>query len=121
MPFQYSEQFSKSGMRYLRVDGSGHVSLDDAKEFEAMICKPEWRDALVLSVVAKGTDYSPESRRHFPTLNDKLRAIAVVVTSPLVRTAINMMVRFGRAEDRAPMRLFTDEAEAIAWLESRQR
>ena len=42
--------------------------------------------------------------------------IAVVVTSPIVRAAINMMVRFGTT--KAHLRMFTSETEALAWLES---
>ena len=118
MPMTYTEITTDSGMRYLRVDTSGHVSFEDAKEFEAWVTKPEWNKGLALSVVAQGTEYAPEARKHFTLLNDHLTSLATVVTSPIVRAAINMMLRITRTRGRSPLKMFTDEAEAIAWLES---
>ena len=116
MPFQFQELTSPSGMHYLRVDASDHVGLADGKALEAQLLQPHLRGGRVLSVVRKGTEYAPEVRKFFSTLNDKFSLMAVVVTSPIVRAAINMMVRLNKPEGGA-FRMFTSEQEAMAWLE----
>ncbi|KIG16586.1 hypothetical protein DB30_04357 [Enhygromyxa salina] len=72
---------------------------------------------LVLSRVAKGTEYSPEVRKFFPTVHEDFTAVAAIVTSPIVRAAINLMLRFANSSG-AVLRMFTSETEAMAWLES---
>ncbi|PRP94443.1 STAS/SEC14 domain-containing protein [Enhygromyxa salina] len=118
MPFVFSDATTPSGNPYLRIETSGHVTLADGHAFAALIAPgaPHHR-GLVLSQVAKGTEYSPDVRRYFPTLNEHFAALAVVVTSPIVRAAINLMLRFTRSGD-AVLRMFTSEREALAWLES---
>ena len=73
MPFQFEVLTSASGMHYLRVDASGRVDLADAKELEAHLLQPQLRGGCVLSVVSKGTEYLPEARKFFPSLQDKTR------------------------------------------------
>lgn len=120
MSMQFSEHTSETGMRYLRADASEQVDLEQAKAFEAAVTRPEWHHGLVLTVVAKGTEYSPESRKYFATLNKDIFALATVVTSPIVRAAINMMLRLGRIKGHSPLQMFSSETEALAWLESKR-
>jgi hypothetical protein len=119
MAMRFSEQRTASGLRYLRIDVSGQVDLEQAKQFEAYVKRPEWRNGAFLSVVAKGTDYAPEARKLFPSLRADVGALATVVTSPILRAAINMMERLAHVQGDSPLRMFNDEAEAIAWLETR--
>jgi hypothetical protein len=116
MPFQFEVLTSASGLHYLRIDASGRIELADAKAFEAHMLQPQLRDGLVLSVVSKGTEYSPEARKFFPSMKDKTSKVAGVVTSPIVRAAINMMLRLDNEAGKR-MRLFTSEQEAMNWLE----
>lgn len=117
MPFKFEELTSTAGMLYLRVDASDEVVLADGKALEAHMLQPNLRGGCVLSVVRKGTEYSVEARKFFPTLQDKFSKLAVVVTSPIVRAAINMMMRLNRPAGGL-IRMFTSEQEAMEWLES---
>jgi hypothetical protein len=117
MPFQFEELTTSSGIQYLRIEVSGQVELADGKALEAYMLRSSKRDARVLSVVSKGTEYSPEVRKFFPTLNDKYFKLAAVVTNPLVRAAVNVMMRLGQPQGGI-MRMFPNEQEALEWLES---
>lgn len=117
MPFEFHELTSANGMHYLRIDASGHVDLADAEAFGARLLRPGIRGGNVMSVVSKGTEYSPEARKYFPTQRDNFRKLAVVVTSPIGRAAINVMLRLTRNEGGL-VRMFNSESEALAWLES---
>jgi hypothetical protein len=117
MPFQFQELTTSSGMQYLRVDVFEQVELTHGKQLEAYLLRPNMRDARVLCVVAKGTEYSPEVRKFFPTLNDKFFKLAAVVTNPIVRAAINMMLRL-KPVDGGIFRMCSSEQDALEWLES---
>jgi hypothetical protein len=116
MPFQFQELTTARGMHYLRIDASDHVDLTDAKALEARLLQPNLRGGRLLSVVSKGTEYAPETRKFFGTLNDKYSLMAVVVTSPIVRAAINVMLRLAKTQGGI-IRMFTSEQEAMEWLE----
>jgi hypothetical protein len=117
MPFQFQELTSGSGMHYLRVDASDRVDLADGKAMEARLLQPNLRGGCVLAVANKGTEFSTDVRKFFATLNDKFSKLAVVVTSPIVRAAINVLLRLNKPEG-GTFRMFTSEQEAMAWLES---
>lgn len=114
MPFQFDEGTTAGGLRYMIVDTAGHVSLDDGRELEARLLAGRQRHGgYILARVAKGTDYSPEVRRFFPSLRGKYSAAGVVVTSPVARAWINTILRFSGAPT---VRMFASEDEALAWL-----
>ena len=57
---------------------------------------------------------SSDARRHFNTFNGNYKKLATVVTSVLIRAAINFMMRVsGVGQDAV---LFNTEADALAWL-----
>ena len=114
MPFEFSDQHFDNGELYLRIDVSGEVTLDDAKAMIAQMERPEHRNGRALSVVAKGTVYTPEARKHFPKIDPLYSCLAAVVTSPVVRAAINLMVRLTPQGRR--FRMFKDERSALEWL-----
>jgi hypothetical protein len=117
MPFQFQELTTSSGIHYLRVDVWAQVELTHGKELEAYLLRPSMRNGRVLCVIAKGTEYSPDVRKFFPTLNDKFFKMAAVVTNPIVRAAINMMLRLKPVEGGI-FRMCASEQDAVEWLES---
>lgn len=115
MPFEFSDHTSPSGMFYMRIDASGEVHLEDAEALTHRLTLPKYHLGKILSVVESGTDYKPKARKHFQHIRD-FSALAAVVTSPILRTAINLMLRLMH-DGAGVVRLFTSEAEALAWLE----
>ena len=87
----------------------------DAKALSTRLDEPKYHLGKFLSVVQSGTDYKPKARKHFQELRD-FSAIAAVVSSPILRTAINLMLRLMH-DGAGIVRLFTSEQEALAWLE----
>jgi hypothetical protein len=118
MPFQFEERTSAAGMHYLRIDAWDRVDLEDGHALEARLLQPHLRGGKVLAVGHKGSEYTPQVRKFFPTLHDKFNKLAVVVTSPIVRAAVNMMIRLGGQREGGILRMFSSEQEAMAWLES---
>lgn len=117
MPFTFGEITTPGGRRCLLVEVSGPVSLADAQAMERhLLPGSAHHGGLVLSRVAKGTEYSPEARKFFPSLQSKYRALGTVVTSSIVRAAINLMIRL-TPQTGGEVRMFTTEAEALAWLD----
>lgn len=119
MPLTVHPAQSPAGTHYLRCDVSGDVSMADAEVFGNAI-KPgaQYHKYLVLCVVAAGAKYSAESRHYFPTTAPYYKALATVVTSVVVRAAINFISRVSR--NVGNFRMFNDEAEAMRWLETQK-
>lgn len=118
MPFEFQELTNDNGMLYLRMDVSGRIELADGKALEAHLLRPSLRGGRVLAVAREGTEYSIEVRKFFPTLRDKFSKLATVVTSPIGRAAVNVMLRLTYFGEGGIIRMFTSEQEAMAWLES---
>jgi hypothetical protein len=117
MPFRYQETKTPKGSPLLVVHASGHISLADAEEMGALMApgaaNHRWR---ILTRTEKGVEYAPAARKYFPSMKGNYYALATLVTSPIVRAAINMMMRLtGQAQD---LKMFSDEAEALAWLDT---
>lgn len=117
MPIQLEDGTTPAGHPCLIANASGYVTLADAQAMGALLEKgARYHLQRVLSGVAKGTEYSPEARKYFPSFNPNVLALAAIVTSPLVRAAINLMFRLTGKGIR--FRMFTTDAEAMAWLDS---
>lgn len=115
MPIEISERSYPSGETYLYVVSSGSFSVADAEALVARLDHPDFAgQAKVLSTTLKGTDYPLETRRFLFTDPFNYRWMANVVTSPLVRASINMMLRLAPGQTRYKM--FTDEDKAAQWL-----
>jgi hypothetical protein len=117
MPFRFEEARTPKGQPLLKVYAAGHISLADAEAMGKLL-EPggpnhKWR---VLTYTDKNVDYAPAARKYFPILNERYHALATLVTSPIVRAAINMMMRL-TGQARA-LKMFSDEAEALAWLDT---
>lgn len=119
MPIVAREDQTKTGKHVVRCQVSGHVSGADAtallEQSKALAARIGGMGHLLCNV-ASGTDYSPESRRiftkDFKPCTDRT---AVVVTSKIVRAAINFMMRM--SPDKTELRCFDDEESAIAWID----
>ena len=119
MPIQIEEGKTPRGKRMMLARVSGKVSLEEAVAMGNQL-KPgqPYHQSLVYCVVDKSTDYHPAARRHFTTFDGNYARMATLVTSPLVRAAINFMMRvFG---NKADLRMFSTEATALAWLDEYQ-
>jgi hypothetical protein len=116
MPFRYEEKKTPKGAPLLVVHAAGHISFPDAEELGKRLSTGPNHRWLVLTLADKSVDYAPAARKHFQTMKDDYGALATVVTSPIVRAAINMMMRlFGGAPN---FRMFSAEAEALIWLDA---
>jgi hypothetical protein len=119
MPIVAREDQTRGGKYVIRCDVSGHVSGQDALQLleqAKALAKRIGTKGDLLCNVAAGTDYSPESRRVFTKdFVPCTRRTTVIVTSKLVRAAINFMMRMGM--QATELKCFDDEASAIAWLD----
>lgn len=118
MPIQIQEGKTPNGQRCMRALVSGYVSLADSRAMgEQLQVGQPYHQALVICLVEKSTEYSPESRKFFGTLIGSYKRMATVVTSAVLRASINFMVRLiGDAKD---FRMFNTEAEAMSWLDEK--
>lgn len=116
MPVHYEEGTTPAGHPLLTMHVSGLCSLAEAETLDGYI-KPgkKYHRQRVLVYVAHGTTYSPEARKHFPKLKMDHHAMATVVTSTVVRAAINLITRV--MGDSRNFRLFNDGAAGLAWLD----
>ncbi|HRI69288.1 MAG TPA: STAS/SEC14 domain-containing protein [Polyangium sp.] len=120
MPIVARDDQTKGGRHVVRCQVSGHVSGADAngllEQSKALAAKVGTKGDLLCNVAA-GTDYSPESRRIFTKeFTPYTRRTAAVVSSKIVRAAINFMMRM--ANRNTELMCFDDEESAIAWLDS---
>ncbi|MDC0722275.1 STAS/SEC14 domain-containing protein [Nannocystis bainbridge] len=115
MPFRYEELVTPMGRPYVRVHVSGDIDLRDAEEYVARF-EGAYQRRRVLSVVASGTEYSAKARKHLLAMRES-SPHATVTTSALVRAAIHLMTRSAAG---GTYRVFTDEPEALAWLDDQE-
>lgn len=117
MPFAFGEITTPGGRRCLLIETTGLVTLADAEALGRELAPGSpFHGGVVLSRVAKGSDFDADARKFFPTLHPTYRRLAAVVTSSLVRAMINLMIRLSPSTS-GEARIFTSEAEALAWLD----
>jgi hypothetical protein len=117
VPFVFEDMKTPAGKPCLLVRASGLIELEDARALEVLtVPGARHHRGLVLSIVDRSAEYKPAARKYFATLQDKYGAMGVVVTSPIVRAAINLMMRL-TGQARA-FKMFPTEAEALAWLDA---
>jgi hypothetical protein len=118
MPLQFEEATTADGLPYLILDVAGHFDLEDAHALYALVRPGQPHHGGYLFVrVAKGTEYTPKARNFLSSLRGNYKVAAVVVTSAIGRAAINIILRLSGGP-AGLIRLFTDEGEALAWLQS---
>lgn len=121
MPYQISTFDLSDGRRCVRLDWSGTMTGEEADAALAE-CEPGG-SVYGLPVLALGhrmTAMAPEARAIFssPRRNSFTEKMALVIANPVLRVAANFVLRIRRSELQ---RLFTSEAEAIAWLTEKIR
>jgi hypothetical protein len=117
MPIQIQEGKTPKGQKYMVARVSGHVSLAEAEAMGAQMEPGQpFAGVLVLNLVEKDTQYSPESRKYFTSMKGKYKRMATVVQSAIVRAAINFALRVSGGADE--FRMFKSEPEAMAWLDA---
>lgn len=117
MPIVVTEGKTPRGARMMRAAVSGHISLADAQGMASYMQPGQpFHQALVLCTVDKSTQYSAESRKFFGTMPGLYKLMATVVTSSILRAAINFMQRMTGSND---LRMFNTEAEGLAWLDEK--
>lgn len=117
MPIKIQEGTTPQGRRLMRAQVSGSVTLDDAQGMGAHLKEGQpFHKALVLCLVEKGTEYTPDSRKYFSTMRGTFKRMATVVESPVLRAMINFMHRL--AGNAADFRMFKNESEALLWLDA---
>lgn len=117
MPIEIQAGKTPKGQPLMRAQVSGTVTLAEAEAMGAQL-KPgqPFHQNVVLCLVAKGTEYTPESRRYFGMMRGTFKRMGTVVDSAVLRAMINFMHRLsGNAAD---FRMFSSEAEALAWLDT---
>lgn len=117
MAVRYEEKKTPKGFPLLVMYVSGTCDLAESETLGVRI-KPggDYHRKRVLVYVAAGTEYTPEARKYFPTLNGEHLGMATIVTSAIVRAMINLITRFAGSTQN--FKMFTDEAAALAWLDS---
>jgi hypothetical protein len=107
-----------SGARCMLMVTAGHFSKEDAEEFFRQISPGAPMHRLPrLCLCQKQTSASSDARTMFVRLEGEEEPwTAMVVVSPVVRVAINFVLRISKNKK---VRLFTDEREATRWLDER--
>jgi len=117
MPLRFEPGHTPQGRRCLRIYSWGVISPADAEQLLARLGPGgDYHRELLIAFPDGSMNYSPEARKRLPALKDEYLAIAVVLQSAIVRAGINLMVRI--AGVISPLRMFADEAEALAWLDA---
>jgi hypothetical protein len=118
MPMTFGEITTSKGRRCLLVESEGLCDLADGQALQARLVPGQPHHfGLVFSRAAKSTEFSAELRRFFPTMGtDSYLAMASVITSPVVRAAVKLLVRL-TPRSAANFGVFASDAEALAWLD----
>lgn len=117
MAVRYEESATPKGHPLLKMFVNGHVDLAQAETMaDHITAGKKFHRQRVLVVVAEGTEYTPDARKYFPTLQGDHYAMATIVTSAILRAVFNLISRV--AGGTRNFKMFTDEAAALAWLDT---
>ncbi len=119
MPLDISETQTPGGNKLLLVQASGVVTGAQAQVLvnDVAVGGPHanWP---IYCKIAKGTDYTPEARKTM-TAGGSYPCCAILVTSAVLKTIVNFMMRVTGQDPRA--RMFASEADALAWVDQVMR
>ncbi len=117
MPFDYDDRTTPAGHPCLFMRVSEDVSEQDADSFCALVAEGgRYHGQRILTRIEANTKPATSARKRLAGLTDQYLAQAVIATNPIVRAGVNLMLRL--LGDPTKLRLFRDEAEALAWLDS---
>lgn len=108
------------GASCIRIVSSGTFTKEDAEAVLARTGPGKPEHHLPQLVLTHGlTKASPEARGMFTgSAGPEASWSAIVVVNPVIRVASSFMIRVSGSKKT---RLFSDEAEAVRWLEERLR
>jgi len=116
VPYQLSTFALPDGRRCVRLDWSGTITGEDA-DAALSECEPGGSvyGLPVLAMGQKIANLSPEARAIFSSQrrDSFTEKMALVIAKPVLRVMANFVLRVRRSHLQ---RLFSTEAEAIAWL-----
>ena len=115
MPLDISETRTPAGKPLLLVQATGVVTGTQAQVLVDDVAKGgPHADWPIYCKIAKGTEYTPEARKTM-TAGGTYPCCAILVTSSVLKTLVNFMMRVTGSDPRA--RMFSTEAEAMAWID----
>ncbi|MDC0719759.1 DUF7793 family protein [Nannocystis bainbridge] len=115
MPIVFEERVTPRGRGYVRVGVTGVFDTAEAEAYVQHFTRggPHFMRPTIC-VVTRGTEYTTEARKILVQVTEA-GPTATVTSSPLVRAAINLMLRITGKSDT--LRIFAAEPEALAWLD----
>ena len=109
-----------SGARYVRLEGRGDITKEDATGVTKELGAGGPLSGIpILALTRDVKSVSSEARHVFAGRGNPTAPatwIAVIVTNPVIRVGTNFVMRLNKAKRQ---RLFAKEAEAVQWLEER--
>ena len=109
---------SDDGLVIVKIRDAAHQSLEDAKSnLAGAVSATAGRPRPLLVDIRTAAPLEADVRHHYTgqTLVDSFSALAMLIeSSPLGRIMANIYLRV--AHPGIPTQLFTDEAQAVAWL-----
>lgn len=115
MPLDISESRTPTGNKLLLVQAQGVVTGAQAQVLvDDVATSGPHAGWPIFCKIAKGTEYTPEARKTM-TAGGSYPCCAILVTSAVLKTLVNFMMRVTGSDPRA--RMFATEAEALAWVD----
>ncbi|MBL9039120.1 MAG: hypothetical protein JNG84_11430 [Archangium sp.] len=117
MPIAYETKTLPTGLRAAVLTSTGSLDATDARDYASRMGPSAPDFELPVLMLSRGSlDISPEARSIFTskTIADRPGRMAIVIDSVPVRVLVNFLMRMSKGNDR--VRLFHDEAGAVAWL-----
>lgn len=120
MPLQCEPGTTPAGHPCLFVQLSGEVTLEETRGLTVQVAEgARYHRQRGLCRAAPGTMPTAETRKLFAGLGGQYLALAIIVTSPVQRAGLNLVLRLiGRS---AKIALFSRDDEALAWLDAIDR
>lgn len=122
MPYQISTLDLPCGEKFIRAEGSGVITKEDADYLLSRVAQGGDLHLLPqLVLMQKVESIAAEARKLFGDTNAERAQrtwSAVVVTNPLIKVTANFVMRVNKG---TRVKLFTSEPEALRWLDERAR
>lgn len=123
MPYQISTFHLPGGTRCVRTVGAGYITKEDVDYLMDHIGPGRPLYGLPMVVLAQQMEgMAADARRVFVSSGEQHGSdhpwFAVVVSNPVIRVAINFMMRISGA---SKLKMFPSEPEALQWLDERIR
>ena len=124
MPMQVSMEKFADGRTYVRTVSTGQVTGEEARALMLRLAPgTELEGAPMLSVMEGKVDLEPEARKAFASLNQgpagvKPMNVAIVTPSAPLRVMLSFVIRIAGQANHT--KFFSNEPEALKWLETAQ-